>query len=71
MAHLATDLLLGREGQSPSPAAASGSASDAEWGWRREITRPAAARKDLASVVLAPGRVPADCSQPWKPSTEQ
>lgn len=71
MAHLATDLLLGREGQSPSPAAASGSASDAEWGWRREITRLAAARKDLASVVLAPGRVPADCSQPWKPSTEQ
>lgn len=35
--------------------------------WRKEITGPAAARKDLAWAVLAPGRVPAACSQPWKP----
>lgn len=70
-AHLATDLLLGQEGQNPSAAAASGSASDAEWGWRKEITQPAAARKDLARAVLAPGRYLLTAPSPGSPSTEQ
>ena len=66
MAQPVADLPLGQEGQSSSPAAWLRlrlrllldrllMASPAERGWSEEITHPAAARNDLASVVLAAG----------------